>query len=1215
MIVEQTDYSCTLKAPSKGAAPRGGFDLDKAQQLELRKLIADAFADAKAKGKQHWQVMHLSVLKNRLLQRTKRQFQETSYGANTMLEIVSLFPDLLALRNEQPPSVIFLIEELEEGPRDQTTTSSNDLHVRDSLDDREGFQSILDEYRKSGDNLSVGEAYAAQFQSDDEADVEEIFAKVVSSWASAEALDVAVTGIADLVRNVDRFVDDHLARAVVHATLRMEEAQRESPPNIVDIYYRVMEPLKSMLPSLERTSPRAAVRAATVRTKELRSSLDGSVASFCRSTAASAKIPSTDVIRHAHAYAPYALPSERQTLRDVEILLGPLFRKFCESCENHEADRIPRRAKDLRYQLQRTLDSLRIDSSHRLKKTVLEPIATHISRLLEEGTRTSEEMTTPSIQIANNTIKLDLDRQEGHVDFPLRIINDGDGPARSVRAGPPKSPGSPTLSVLEPSEPFDVLPKADRLIVVRLSDIPGTKEVTLDAVFKCETVNGRTLVTSQHLTFVQQHAQPDWENLLRDPPYRVNPIRQKSDLYGRRSILGELELHVSNETSVFLWGQKRIGKTSVLQVLANDLEGRPDVVCVVLRMGELASLHEGQIAHTIATRLARALVRQAPTEEEFGAGLGRLIPVVDHLRATAGKKLLVIVDEFDDLNPAFYLGERGKQFVKALRSLSEVGLTFMFVGSERMGAIYAGHSADLNKWVSSSLDRIESEADCEALIVQPVLGMIEYDREAVSRIVEYCQGNPFYMHLVAGRIFQRCAEERRTFVGSSDFEHVHLKFVQELGPTNFAHFWEDVPELKHNKKLRVVANNCLFLACVARLGSGGYEALEDLILAQNDLRLTPSERLLLQDAREVEAGLLQRRVMSRRTVGDSSHMYVKLPIFRDWLLGRGEVELMHRRRMCLDELDIERQIGQPVPPRAVDHAAFPVDEDALLSVSERLVFLGRHKDVAEVRQWLRQFDDDGRIEIAFLLLERLVDRGFVSEGMSTNGLEKMQRTINARRQDVGNGAWRMVRRRRDNLYIGYVDAETKSGATTARELGIRMSPGKCGGIDGMHTWLRGHLDEDPVLVVVDDFAGTGATLVKGLRKLWLQDEGLFTKAAKEGRILCCLQTVLPDAIDRIEREFPDVVVLPMKTFGDDVRAFAAESGIFENEDERAFAEEVMLQIGRQLVPQNPLGFGDTAALVSFHNTVPNNTLPVFWCHGVVNNREWKPLIPRRNFQP
>ena len=61
-----------------------------------------------------------------------------------------------------------------------------------------------------------------------------------------------------------------------------------------------------------------------------------------------------------------------------------------------------------------------------------------------------------------------------------------------------------------------------------------------------------------------------------------------------------------------------------------NLRERDDIVCIVLRMGELASLHEGQLGHTVANRLVRALElgKEAPSEHEFRAGLGRLVPYV-----------------------------------------------------------------------------------------------------------------------------------------------------------------------------------------------------------------------------------------------------------------------------------------------------------------------------------------------------------------------------------------------------------------------------------------------------------------------------------------------------------------------------------------------------------------------------------------------------------
>ena len=61
-------------------------------------------------------------------------------------------------------------------------------------------------------------------------------------------------------------------------------------------------------------------------------------------------------------------------------------------------------------------------------------------------------------------------------------------------------------------------------------------------------------------------------------------------------------------------------------------------------MGELASLHEGQLGHTVANRLVHTLEsgREVPSENEFRAGLGRLVPYVEELARESGRKMLVI---------------------------------------------------------------------------------------------------------------------------------------------------------------------------------------------------------------------------------------------------------------------------------------------------------------------------------------------------------------------------------------------------------------------------------------------------------------------------------------------------------------------------------------------------------------------------------------------
>jgi hypothetical protein len=369
--------------------------------------------------------------------------------------------------------------------------------------------------------------------------------------------------------------------------------------------------------------------------------------------------------------------------------------------------------------------------------------------------------------------------------------------------------------------------------------------LSLPISWRSETITGRSHDDSDNLTITGQISQPDWDKLLKQPPYSINPIKKREYLFGRDEILNRLLLNASSGTSTFLWGQKRVGKTSILQVLSSLLKEMNNFACVVFRMGELGPLHEGQIGFKIAERLCIQIPElnlPIPSEQLFGAGLGRLIPFIEDLVHLLPEwRFVVIIDEFDDLDPAFYTGERGRLFVKALRSLSEIGLTFFFVGSERMNTIYKRHENDLNKWVNVSLDCIESREACKALIINPVAGAIEYHSECIDFIIDYCGRNPFYMHLLCSEIFKRCYQEQRTYVSESDIQSVRQSLIRTLAVINFSHFWDDNPELDEEKKAKDSAENCLFLCCLSASG-GEYEAIDELLTAQDSLSLGVLER-------------------------------------------------------------------------------------------------------------------------------------------------------------------------------------------------------------------------------------------------------------------------------------------------------------------------------------------------------------------------------------
>ena len=1212
---------------------------------DTRDLVRRSFEFSHSKGEPDWHRMTLTILKSRMFNLSKKEFDESKHGATNFREFIEQMSDILTIDPNNQRMVEIRLESVDIHKTTKTVTNEDGAEEATipvpqiASEGEERFADRLSKYINKGDNLGVGELYAEQMNAAREIDEFEcMFAKAVKSWASSTNVNADIASVEGLIKNLSHFELNQLAVAVVQTCGRAHAAEQEMPAKLGDLVFQIIEPLRKVYDIEERPSKKKkrgqrhfdsaeavqketaqlmVVQSAVTKTENIFSELTEAVRSFKQATAVTARQPSIEVRKKANSYKVYALPGEKRLLNGISVLLDSLFQRFCQSCEHRRAEEVPQRANDLRQYIHRFKENEDYgeDAPHRLWVSVLSPIFEHISTLIEEGTRASDKLISPSMAITGSVFKLDLGTVGRQIKFPAHIQNKGQGKAIGVRLSTIDEGGGVQLDLAEPSEPFDLAAGNERLI--HLSVIITEKSTTLSVPVRwtCKAANGLSFKFDQTLNFSQQNVQPNWEELERNTPYPINPIRKKENLYGRDSMLSQLEFNVSSGVSTFLWGQKRVGKTSMLQVLAESVACREDVACIVLRMGEITSYHEGQIAHKIASRLVSELNTKigVPEERAFGAGLSELIPFVEELaKHWPGKKFLVIIDEFDDLNRAFYTGERGRQFVKALRSLSEVGLTFFFVGSERMQSIYEEHATDLNKWVNLFLDQITEEEDCIALVVEPVRSAIEFDSTAVKYIISYCKGNPFYIHLLCREIFRRCSSEKRTFVGESDIENVRRILLPILGQNNFSHFWEDFPSLDPEEKERQKAQTCLFLTCVA-LREGSYENAEDLLSAQEKLELPVQQCLTRQDFQEIERQLLGRRIVAR-TSHNAEVVEIEPPIFRDWVNRNWESTLLPVWQDYLDNRAEETDTVSPKIQISEDVHAFPISEDDILPISQKLVYQNRQKDVAEIRRWLRQFDDDNRIHFAFSLLKRLVQKGFVDDGASVNSLDRIKKCIEDRRLKIGSGAWNIVRRKKDNLCIIYVDSEIKSGASTSRNLSNQMNPGKCGSIEKVRKWMRSHTDSDPLLVIVDDFAGTGNTMKKGFESLWQEDEEILNKLAEEGRILCCLHRAFSEAVDLLKNNFPSVPVLVMETFGDDVRALEPGTDLFADENERKFVQEFLLQIGRQLQPQHPLGYENMGALVAFHNAIPNTTLPVFWSSGTVNGQQWEPLLPRTSFR-
>ena len=210
-----------------------------------------------------------------------------------------------------------------------------------------------------------------------------------------------------------------------------------------------------------------------------------------------------------------------------------------------------------------------------------------------------------------------------------------------------------------------------------------------------------------------------------------------------------------------------------------------------------------------------------------------------------------------------------------------------------MGEIYQRHENELNKWTNAYLDSIESHVDCRELVVKPVSGSIEFEESSVGEVVDYCGGNPFYMHLLCYALFQLCMREQKTYVSITDVAEAREHLMRTSGESNFAHYWTDNPTLSEVEHETQAAQTCLALAVISHLG-GRFERIEDCLSAQREMDLAASETLQRVDLDKMVSLLVKRRVLVR----DASDGYkITLPIFREWLARQAETVLLPKWRL------------------------------------------------------------------------------------------------------------------------------------------------------------------------------------------------------------------------------------------------------------------------------------------------------------------------------
>ena len=934
-------------------------------------------------------------------------------------------------------------------------------------------------------------------------------------------------------------------------------------------------------------------------------------------------------------------PNEEATLGEIQPLLTQEFEKYLSTCDAHVASSL----ESLAFQSKYAQALVRVADKHRqsswLFSCVVAPLEQRLARVVQQTRRDASLLARPELQLRRLRRKYPLERVDHEISIPVEVQNTGPGMAESATLLLGDLPADVKLC----EEKIDLGPIArgsDSTRTLRILLGEPAKSLRIPVKLQYRDVFGETFETSDEFVLEAQTGDPDWDALLGRAPYTLQPVENPTMLRGRAAHLTKLLINVATVTSTVVWGQKRVGKTSLARVLYNELKTKGSNVVLYIRKGDIAGYDEGVLARDLAERVIEAIKASGqkiehvtlPSVGEFGGRLTRLARVFEGLR-NAGilTPIVLILDEFDELNPAFYRGQRGDNFFGTLRALSECKVAFVFVGSERMPTIFRRFAQLLNKFDLLRVDTIEDQQDLREIIEEPVRGYVEFDREATELVAHLSGGNPYYVNLLCSRLLHLMVTARRTHIDAVDVRRTANALAEEPSTIHWSHLWEEGDAEDEAERERRRSDAALVLSAFSE---GAVE---------RGVRLADVASFL---ERECEGGLpaglncettletlVGRRVLATEGVGAERRYNMAFNIFRLWVSrnGRAQLLLPQRTRQAPVSPSPSPQAGVPEATPIVVASDFPISDDALIPISEGLYYRGKAVDAMQIKQWLRQFHDDARIILAFKLIKALRSRWYFDDAKLSLALDKaydrglklakeagvIPNFVRTSRSDVAH--FRAEQFRRDsfpgviaNLYVSYFGDGLKSGASVARSLKKEKRISSAGNLERAAEWLNraGDINSNKFVLVVDDFVGSGFQVSKEIKQFLKANKtsARVREAMMQRRLVYVPLWAFVTGVQNLKDELPFLRVEPVALLDDSDQVFAAGAEIFDSDEERKIAEAFCRHIGEQLYRDYPLGWDNLQAAVVFPDTVPNATLPILWCSGIVDEREWRPLFPR-----
>ncbi|HID64805.1 MAG TPA: tetratricopeptide repeat protein [Anaerolineae bacterium] len=282
-------------------------------------------------------------------------------------------------------------------------------------------------------------------------------------------------------------------------------------------------------------------------------------------------------------------------------------------------------------------------------------------------------------------------------------------------------------------------------------------------------------------------------------PYIAGPpIGGDEGFYGRQDVFDFVRrtFASTHQKVIVLFGQRRVGKTSILYQLQKPSNLPEGFHPVYFNLEGRASQNLNEVLHALAEKIAESLNLPSVAQSKFqGDGdyfSKHFLPQA--YEALQDQRLLLLFDEFDVLSEELSDATMAlNTFFPYLqkRLFDEEKLVYIFVVGRRLEELTPEFLATFKQARTRPISFLSRE-DARRLIREPLLGVVEYDDDAIEQILSVTACHPYLTQLVCFELVDYLDSLGKTRVTVDDVNAV-IDDAIESGGSGLAWLWDGLP--------------------------------------------------------------------------------------------------------------------------------------------------------------------------------------------------------------------------------------------------------------------------------------------------------------------------------------------------------------------------------------------------------------------------------------